>query len=86
MDRAGEVVLTPERFNSRKRVTAQELRAKGAEIDPKIPDCAWVPRSAVSIGAPDAKIVSGTELVLVFPIKISAPFTWYEATIRHSSA
>lgn len=65
-------------------ITAGELRWAGAPIDPSIPDCAWVPRSAVKMvpgDAPADPSNPGTIHVGV-TIEFSEPWRWVSMTVN----
>lgn len=64
-------------------VTAGELRANGARgIDDHVPDCAWVPRSAMRIGdirvRPVDPNASKRTLAADFDVTFDEPFRWVE--------
>lgn len=60
------------------RVYAGELRAMGVKTIPEhIPDCAWVPRSALEWKY-RAVSASGDQLSLDMTLAIHEPFKWVE--------
>lgn len=62
--------------------TAFELRAMGITIPESIPDCATIPRSAISIKvAVDQTLTPDKDsLSMGFDVKFLAPFQWVSAT------
>jgi hypothetical protein len=61
------------------RISAGELRAIGLPIPDDVPDCAWIPRSAMLIEVTEVTAENGiltTHLVTRF----SEPFKWVSVT------
>ena len=61
------------------RISAGELRAMGAEIDPKVPDCATCRASCI---VPSAAQISedGQSMLVGFDL-VGAEFSWVEASV-----
>lgn len=57
-------------------VTAGELRGLRVNIPAEVPDCAWVPRSALSFGEPVTTLGEEMRMHTEIPITVDAPFRW----------
>lgn len=66
----------PEPEQEASRVSAGELRARGIDIPPDVPDCAWVPSDSIHQGPVRCAEAVGYELVLHSDVRITSPFTW----------
>jgi hypothetical protein len=69
---------------SEARVYAADIRALGATLDERIPNCAWVPASAVHFGCGAQAAGDGAELNVT--IKFDRPFKWIELPITITPA
>ena len=66
-------------YNSETCITAGELRAIGVAIPAEVPDCGWVPRSAVTYSGPQVT-VDGNRIDCTAAIQFSVPFQWISVT------
>jgi hypothetical protein len=67
-----------EKFDPELHITAGELRQMGAEIENKIPDVAWVPRSDLRFGDPEFVDSGDVDTVnMSIPTFITEPFRWF---------
>ena len=58
-------------------VSAGELRSGGIDIEPDIPDCAWIPRKSIDINFDAAKKGSLERVFdLTYTIIFTEPFRW----------
>ena len=58
-------------------ISAGELRGMGVAVPPDIPDCAWVPRSAIRIGPIEKSYVTEAgESRCTFGVDFVEPFRW----------
>lgn len=60
-------------------VYAGSIRTLGVEVDPRIPDCAWVPRSAMRIDTKGR--ADGDKLQMMATVTFDEPFRWVEIPI-----
>ena len=70
-------------YDSTLDITAGEMRAMGATLPEKFPDCAWVPRSAVKFGELTSKVRNREERTfdLHVSVEISEPFRWLSLNV-----
>lgn len=67
-------------------ITADELRAAGVPVDPKVPGCAWIRRSAIRCAMDEKQPESSEEDIAngVFRVGIAVsfdePFRWLTVT------
>lgn len=74
-------------YDPRTCITAGELREAGATLPEHIPDCAWVPRSAMRYSPGEA---TGDPSTGCFSIRLEVTFTegfrWIEAKVEITNA
>jgi hypothetical protein len=68
------------------RIHAGELRALGATIDERIPDCAWVNRAAMHWKVAYTKLEANGTLNASIDVTFDEPFKWVEATVTIGEA
>jgi hypothetical protein len=59
------------------QICASDLRALGATLDERIPDCAWVPAAAVHFEPGESKI-EGDQFHMNMQVRFELPFQWVE--------
>ena len=67
-------------------ISAGELRAIGLPMPESIPDCGWIPRTAMEIKALESKLNGETELRINTEIKFTEPFRWITVSLTASKA
>jgi hypothetical protein len=69
-------------------VTAAELRAMGVQLDATVPDCAWVPRSALKVGVGEARFDPEDRSRILVPatLTLEEPLRWIEVAVTVEGA
>lgn len=68
----------PEDYHSSTCITAGELREMRCDVPGDIPDCAWVPRSALKFNVQAPTAVNERRFVVNVRVEIAQPFRWIE--------
>ena len=71
-------------YNPKTCICAKELRETGINVPKEIPDCAWVPRTSLSLNMRgDAKQdpIDPTIISVLMEMNFDEPFRWVEAKI-----
>lgn len=74
--------MTEPKYNEETCIHAGELRAMGFEIEERIPDCAWVHRSALSNFEVSGDVIENADSKrlpsMSISLEITEPFHWVE--------
>lgn len=71
--------LREQAYDSETCFTAAELRAQGFAVPERIPDDAWIRRSAVQMSIVGVERLSGNRAAVHTRLLCSEPFRWGEA-------
>lgn len=74
-------------FDARTCITAGALRQSGFTVPEVIPDCAWVPRSAIIFHAradKEARISADGRIEMSIHLNLDQPFRWIAVRVESS--
>ncbi len=75
--------MTDHEYDEATCITAGELREAGMmHVLPHIPDCAWVPRSAVRVERTKVTMADDGTLTSTTCFEVTEPFRWVDVKVK----